>query len=69
MACGTGTLQLSPTNRKVLASIKDEYLSIDQIATKTKLPLFKVRSSIRLLKRNNLAVEKDATFKAKNDNI
>lgn len=66
MACGSGALRLSPTDEKVAKSISDEALTMEQIAENTELPLFKVRSSIRLLKRNNLVVEQDDTFKLNN---
>lgn len=66
MACGSGSLRLSPTDRKVAQSIESEYLTIEEIVKKTKLPLFKVRSSVRTLKTNNLLVEQDNTFKLNN---
>lgn len=63
MACGSGALRLSPTDKKVAQSIEGEFLTIEQIVEKTKLPLFKVRSSVRTLKTNNLLLEQGDAVK------
>lgn len=66
MACGSGSLRLSPTDQKVAQSIKEEYLTVEQIAERTKLPLFKVRSSVRALKMNKLLIEQGDAVKLNN---
>lgn len=63
MACGKGTVQLSPTEKKIGQTIENEFLSIEQIVEKTRLPLFKVRSGIRTLKKYDLLIEENDMYK------
>ncbi len=49
MACVTNPKDLTPTARKILKTIKDQALTVDEIVEKTTLPLFKVRSNLRNL--------------------
>ncbi len=49
MACVTNPKDLTPTARKILKTIKDRALTVDEIVEKTTLPLFKVRSNLRNL--------------------
>lgn len=65
MACGKGSLQLSPTDRKIGETIKDDFLTIEEIANKINVPLFKVRSGIRSLQNNQLIISKDGKYKVK----
>lgn len=62
MACGTNKFELTPTAKKVLNVIKETSLIIDDIAKKTELPLFKVRSNIRNLTNSDFVVLKNNKY-------
>ncbi len=62
MACGTVKNELTPTARKVLKAIKNTPLTIDDIAIKAKLPLFKVRSNLRYLAKLNFVILKNNAY-------
>ncbi|GEN31651.1 putative transcriptional regulator [Cerasibacillus quisquiliarum] len=61
MACVNDT-QLSGTDKKILAVIKNKALSTEKIAEEVGLPLFKVRSRLRELKSNGYIIEKDSLY-------
>ncbi|HEY4565681.1 hypothetical protein GOP80_09875 [Planococcaceae bacterium Storch 2/2-2] len=53
MACVTDKGELSQSAIAIIEAVKDEAKEPAQIASETKLPLFKVRSSMRELEANN----------------
>lgn len=65
MACVEDKEHLSPSERKIVASIENNFLSIDDISEKTGLPIFRVRSGIRKLLDNSIIIEKSDTYKVK----
>lgn len=61
MACAKDN-SLSETDIKIMQSIKETSLSIDDIATQTEMPLFRVRSVLRKLAENNLVKESEGKY-------
>lgn len=63
MACIDDKGNLTQSAKKLLTAIREEALSIDEISTKTALPLFKVRSSMRDMKRMGFVLEEAGLYK------
>lgn len=62
MACVTNPKDLTPTARKILKTIKDQALTVDEIVEKTTLPLFKVRSNLRNLTEIGFVNQNDKKY-------
>lgn len=65
MACVQDLEYLSPDERKVFDAIQTEFLSVNDIIGQTNLPLFKVRSVVRKLVEQDMALELNEKYKAK----
>jgi len=63
MACGTPKGELAESARQVLLAIETEALSAEEIQKETKLPIFKVRSTLRELVEKDSVKEENDTFK------
>lgn len=62
MACVNEKGQLNQTVVTILQAITNESLTIDEIAKKTSLPLFKVRSNLREMQEADYLIEHDGAF-------
>ncbi|MGA8941496.1 MAG: winged helix-turn-helix domain-containing protein [Thermoactinomyces sp.] len=63
MACLTDDGYLSESSKKLLQSIEKDFLTPQEIAKKTGLPLFKVRSGLRELESMELVIKEDNQYK------
>lgn len=62
MACVKDTT-LPPSVKQIAQAIENDFLSIDEIVSKTGLPKFKVKSGIRTLQEHNVLFVKNDTYK------
>jgi len=65
MACVTDPESLSPDERKILEAMRSDFLPVEDIAEKTKLPLFRIRSVLRKFDKLDYLVELNGKYKVK----
>ncbi len=63
MACGTPKGELAESARQILLTIETEARTEQEIERETKLPIFKVRSTLRDLLEKDAIVQTDETYK------